>query len=84
MTKKITELFMTKSILLVSSFILLSSTASCDQKPAVSACQCLDNINAGWYDNLSQDKQKIRKFCLDKYAGEAGMLLDCMKEREKK
>lgn len=84
MKKSLKALSTKKTLTFIGSAIFLLLANSCEQAPQISACQCLDNMNSGWYDDLNPEQQKVRKYCLDKYAGEANMLLDCQKERKEK
>lgn len=70
-----------KLIILIGGVSISTSLTSCEQKPEISACQCKDNYDSGAFDLLSEKEQKVRRFCMDKYAGWAGMYLECKKEK---
>lgn len=70
-----------KFIFFIGSILCLTFLTSCEQKPNISACDCLKNHDAGNYDDLNPNDLKIRKYCNEKYAGWATMLKECNEER---
>jgi hypothetical protein len=45
--------------------------------PSPTACDCMKNLDKGYYDLLSKPDKEVRNYCNDKYAGSATMWLEC-------
>lgn len=46
-----------------------------------SACDCIDNMDLGYYDALNDKDREMRDKCLKAYAGNATLYIECKKER---
>jgi uncharacterized membrane protein YvbJ len=46
-----------------------------------SACDCIDNLDLGYYDALSKKDREMRDKCNEAYAGRATLYIECKKEK---
>lgn len=46
-----------------------------------SACDCIDNLDLGYYDALSKKDRDMRDKCNKAYAGRATLYIECKKEK---